>query len=76
MIPILPGSSLRMHVESLGKPRDSTSVLEALPDKLDIKNTHLVFSMYTCANLYVMLGTGTNKALCDERVSMSYKSAM
>ena len=26
-----------MHVKSFGKPRDSTSVLKALPDKLDIK---------------------------------------
>ena len=25
------------HVESLGKPRDSTNVFEALPGKLDIK---------------------------------------
>ena len=37
-----PGSVSRKHVESLGKPRigkprDSTSVLEALPGKLDIK---------------------------------------
>ena len=34
----LPGSAFRMHVESLGKSRNSTlSVLEALPGKLDIK---------------------------------------
>ena len=32
----LPGSASRMHIESLGKPRDLTSVLEALPGKLDI----------------------------------------
>ena len=31
MISSLPGSALRMHVESLGKPCDSTSVLKALP---------------------------------------------
>ena len=37
LISSLPGSALRMHVESLGKPRDSKSVLEALPGKLDIK---------------------------------------
>ena len=33
----LPGSALRTHVESLGKPPDSTRVLEAMPGKLDIK---------------------------------------
>ena len=33
----LPGSALRTHVESLGKPRDVTSVHIALPGKLDIK---------------------------------------
>ena len=27
---------LRTHLESLGKPRDSTSVLKAMPGKLDI----------------------------------------
>ena len=29
-----------------GTPRDSISVLEALPRKFDIKNTHLVFYIY------------------------------
>ena len=33
----LPCLSLRTHVESLVKPRDSTSVLKDLPGKLDIK---------------------------------------
>ena len=33
----LPGSASRTHVESLDKPHDSTSILEALPGKLDIK---------------------------------------
>ena len=33
----LPGSASRPHVESLGKPRDSTSDLEALLGKLNIK---------------------------------------
>ena len=36
LISSLPGSASRMHVESLGKPRDSTSILEALPGKPDI----------------------------------------
>ena len=34
LISSLPGSCLRMHVESLGKSRD---VNKALPGKLDIK---------------------------------------
>ena len=37
LISSLPGSASRMHVESFGKPRDSTSVLETLPGKLDMK---------------------------------------
>ena len=37
LIKRLPGSASRAHVESLSKPRDSTSVLKALPGKLDIK---------------------------------------
>ena len=30
----LPGSALRMHVESLGKPRHVNRLLKALPGKL------------------------------------------
>ena len=37
LISSLPGSALRTHVESLGKPGDSTSVLKALPGTLYIK---------------------------------------
>ena len=37
LISSLPGSASRMHVELLGKPRDSTGILKALPGKLDIK---------------------------------------
>ena len=37
LISSLPGSALRTHVESLGKPAMSTSVLKALPGKLDTK---------------------------------------
>ena len=37
LISSLPGLALRMHVKSLGKPRDSTSILKALPGKLYIK---------------------------------------
>ena len=33
----LPGSALRTHVESLASLKMSTSVLKALPGKLDIK---------------------------------------
>ena len=35
LISCLPGLALRTHVESLGKPSDSTGVLKALPGKLD-----------------------------------------
>ena len=45
LISSLPGLALRTHVESLRKPRDvkSTSVLKALPGKLDIKRHSLYF---------------------------------
>ena len=46
LISSLPGSALRTHVESLCRPRDVNKRLKALPGKLDIKDTHLVFSMY------------------------------
>ena len=45
-VPSLPGSASRTLVESLGKPRHSTSVLEALPGKLDIKR-HSPCTLYT-----------------------------
>ena len=37
LISSLPGLAMRKHDESLSKPCNSTSVLEALPGKLDIK---------------------------------------
>ena len=48
LISSLPGSASRTHVESLGKPGDLTSVLEALPGKLDIKRQTLtLFSLFS-----------------------------
>ena len=37
LISSLQGSASKKHVESLNKPRNSTSILEAEPGKLDIK---------------------------------------
>ena len=37
LISSLPGSASRTHVEALGRPHDSTSILEALPGKPNIK---------------------------------------
>ena len=37
LISSLPGSALRTHVESLGKPRDVNMCSQALPGKLDIQ---------------------------------------
>ena len=37
LISSLPGSALRTHVESLGKPHDVNMRSQALPGKLDIK---------------------------------------
>ena len=47
LISSLLGFVSRMHVESLGKPRDSTSVFKSLPGKLDIK-IHLPSILYLC----------------------------
>ena len=42
----LPGSTLRMHVELLGKPRDVNKRSRSLPKvNLISKDTHLVFSI-------------------------------
>ena len=48
LISSLPGSALRTHVESLGKPGDVNKHSQSLA--LISKDTHLVFSMYvqTC----------------------------
>ena len=46
LISSLPGSASRMHVESLGKPRDSTTVFVALPGNLISKDSHLLLSVY------------------------------
>ena len=49
LISSLPGSALRTHVESLGKPHDFKSVLRALPGKLDIKrhSPSILYLWYT-----------------------------
>ena len=51
----LPGSALRTHVESLGKPRDVNNVLKALPGKLDMKR-HSSNILY----ISVLLSTGND----------------
>ena len=45
MISSLPGSVLRTHVESLGKPRDVNKRSQSLVNLIS-KDTHLVFSIY------------------------------
>ena len=46
LISSLPGSALRKHVESLGKPRDVNMRSQSLISK----DTHLVFSIYLVFN--------------------------
>ena len=47
LISSLSGSALRMHVESLGKPRDVKQVFsKPRLVNLILKETHLVFSFY------------------------------
>ena len=50
LISSLPGSALRTHVESLGKPRDVNKHLKALPGNLDIKR-HSPSILYISASL-------------------------
>ena len=52
LISCLPGLALRMHVESLASLAMSTSVLKALPGKLDIKR-HSPSILYICVSLSV-----------------------
>ena len=49
LISSLPGSALRTHVESLGKPRDVNKRSQSLACNLISKDTHLVFSIYLCS---------------------------
>ena len=51
LISNLPGSALRKLVESLEKPRMSTSILKVLPGKLDIKR-HKRSILYILSNLF------------------------
>ena len=46
LISSLPGLALRTHVESRGKPHEANKCSQGLSGKLDIKDTHLVFSIY------------------------------
>ena len=53
LISNLPGSGLRTHVESLGM---STSILKALPGKLDIKrHSPCILYLYTGCNVCAKL---------------------
>ena len=49
LISSLPGSALRTRVKSLNNARDTTSVLKALPGKLDIKR-HSPSILYLAVN--------------------------
>ena len=53
LIPSLPGSALRTHAS-----RCQQAFLKALPGKLDIKDTHVVFSIYYFVLYLVMAWVG------------------
>ena len=59
LISSLPGSTSGMHVESLGKPHDLTSVLEASPGKLDI-NRHSPSILYLPTPCSTMTAVATS----------------
>ena len=54
LISSIPGWASWMHVLSLGKPRNSTSILEALPSKLDIKrrSASILYFHWNCSTPY------------------------
>ena len=54
LISSLPGSALRTHVESLGKPRDVNKRFKALPGKLDIKR-HSPSILYVFSSFAILL---------------------
>ena len=53
LISSLPGSALRTHVKSLGKPPDVNKHSQTLPDKLDIER-------HSPSILYVYVSIATN----------------
>ena len=76
----LPGLASRTHVESPGKPRESTSILEALPGKLDTK-IHLMTLSLLLLQSYDMktgvkrpLKNRQNKILMTKGSSMKVES--
>ena len=52
LISRLPGQASRMHVKLPDKPHDSTSILKALPGKLDIRR-HSPSILYISARLAI-----------------------
>ena len=58
LISMLPGSALRTHVESLSSLAMSTSVLKALPGKLDIKR-HSPRILYMLSSFIPPLSTSS-----------------
>ena len=60
---------LRTHVESLGKPRHSTMVLEALPGKSDIKR-------HSPRILYILVITQMTAQIIPLVVDLSYQNLL
>ena len=67
LISILPGFASRMHVETLDRPGNSTSVLEGLPGKLDIKR-HSPSILYFYSPI--------NRTLCWYMIILNLKGKM
>ena len=70
LISSLPGSVSRTHVESLGKPCDSTSVLEALPCNLDIKR-HSPSILYTLTIVSKAISAIQNICISNSKLLLS-----
>ena len=65
LISSLPNSDLNRHFELLDKPRDSTSILKALPGKLDIKRHSPII-------LFIRVRHNQKGKLLKENISMLY----
>ena len=72
-MPSLPGLASRTHIESLDKPRNSTSVLEALLGKLGIKRLKSGIYMYQFLSWFTLQTTYYEViiAFCDDSTTLT-----
>ena len=73
LISSLPGSVLRTHVESLGKPRDVNKRSQSLACKLDIKrHSPSILYIFILSYFTLILKTVGNSGMQGSRVHLHY----